>query len=105
MHAHVNIWTLNDAGNSGSDRISRQMAELLREQPGFHSYSVIRTGDQEVVVVTMFESAAQLHSAFEAISGQVRENIEHVSSGSPETRNGDVLFHLDRYDEGERRQG
>ena len=101
MHAHVNIWRLNDAGNSGSDRISREVADLLRQQPGFHSYSVVRTGDQEVVVITMFESAAQLHTALEAVQGQVRENIEHVSSGKPETRNGDVLFHLDRFDEGE----
>ncbi len=103
MHAHVNIWKLSDAGNSGSDRISREVADILRQQPGFHSYSVVRTGEQEVVVVTMFESAAQLHTALEAVSGQVRENIEHVSSGTPVTRNGDVLFHLDRFDEGERR--
>ena len=101
MHAHVNIWKLNDAGNSGSDRIAREMAEALRQQPGFHSYSVVRTADQEVVVITMFESAAQLHSALETVGGQLRENIEHVSSGRPETRNGDVLFHLDRFDEGE----
>src|SRR3712207_8732454 len=45
--------------SSGSDRISREVAELLRQQAGFHSYSVVRTGDQEVVVITMFESAAQ----------------------------------------------
>lgn len=101
MHAHVNIWKLNDAGNSGSDRISREMAEALRQQPGFHSYSVVRTDDQEVVVITMFESAAQLHAALESVGGQLRENIEHVSSGRPETRNGDVLFHLDRFEEGE----
>lgn len=99
MHAHVNIWKLNDAGSSSSDHTAREVADQMKQQPGFHSYSLIRTGEHELVVVTMFESAAQLHAAQAAIDGQTSENIQHLTSGVPEQRNGDVIFHLDSSDE------
>jgi len=93
MHAHINIWQTNEAGQSSSDRTSREVAERLREQPGFHAYTLVRTGDSEVVAITMFETPAQLHSALEAISDLTQSNIQHLSSGKPESRAGDVIFH------------
>lgn len=93
MHAHINIWQANEAGQSSSDTIARGVAERLREQPGFHSYTLVRTGDREVVAVTMFETPAQLHSALEAVRDITHGNIRQVSDGEPETRAGDVIFH------------
>jgi hypothetical protein len=95
MHAHVNIWKLNDAGTSSSDGISREIGESFSEQPGFHSYTLIRTGEREVVAVTMFETSAQLHDALQYLNSKVLENMHHVADGKPVRRDGDVVFHID----------
>jgi hypothetical protein len=95
VHAHVNIWKLNDAGTSSSDGISSQIGKVLKEQPGFHSYTLIRTDEHEVVAVTLFETSAQLHDALEMIDKQVLENMRHVAHGKPVRRAGDVVFHVD----------
>jgi heme-degrading monooxygenase HmoA len=93
MHAHINIWHTSEAGESSSDRTSREVADRLREQPGFHAYTLVRTGDREVVAITLFETAAQLHSAIEAISDITQRNIQNLSEGKPESRAGDVIYH------------
>lgn len=93
MHAHINIWQMSDAGQSSSDNVAREVAERLRTQPGFHSYTLVRTGDREFVAITLFETNAQLHSALEAVSGQTEGNIHQLAAGKPETRAGDVIYH------------
>lgn len=93
MHAHINIWQTSEAGESSSDTTSREVADRLREQPGFHAYTLVRTGDSEVVAITLFETAAQLHSAIEAISDITQSNIQNLSSGKPVSRAGDVIYH------------
>ena len=50
MHAHVNIWRLNEAGASADDAIARAVAGRLAAQPGFRSYTLVRTGEREVVL-------------------------------------------------------
>jgi heme-degrading monooxygenase HmoA len=93
MHAHINIWQMNEAGQSSSDSIAREVAQRLRSQPGFHAYTLVRTSDREVVAITLFETAAQLHTAIEAVSDLAQSNIHQVASGTPETRAGDVIYH------------
>jgi len=93
MHAHINIWRLSDAGDSSADTVSRDMAQQLREQPGFHSYTLVRTDDQEVVAVTLFETPTQLHAAMEALDNKTRSNMQHTVSGPPNHRAGEVILH------------
>jgi heme-degrading monooxygenase HmoA len=93
MHAHINIWRLTDAGASSNTNIARGVAARLREQPGFHSYSVVRTGERELIVITMFETDAQLHAALQEIDGRTLENIHHVTAGEPSHHVGDVILH------------
>jgi heme-degrading monooxygenase HmoA len=93
MHAHINIWRTNVAGQSSSDNVARGVVERLRTQPGFHSYTLVRTGDDEVVAITMFETTTQLHSAIESVSDLTQSNIHHLSAGKPETRAGEVILH------------
>lgn len=95
MHAHIGIWTLNDAGASSSDAMAREIGELLQRQGGFHSYSLVRTAEHEVVAITMFETPAQLHDALEAIDRPIRQNLRNLSSGESERRAGDVVYHIE----------
>ncbi|MDP8908508.1 MAG: antibiotic biosynthesis monooxygenase [Chloroflexota bacterium] len=93
MHAHINVWRANDAGSGGSDRLARQVAAHLRQQPGFHSYTFVKTGDAEFVAITLFETNAQLHAALDSLGEDIRENLDHVTEGRPEHHAGDVLVH------------
>lgn len=96
MHAHIGIWKLNDAGTSSSDAMAREIGELFQQQGGFHSYSLVRTDEQEVVAITMFETSAQLHDALQALDSAVRQNLRNLSGGDPERRAGDVVYHIER---------
>jgi heme-degrading monooxygenase HmoA len=92
MYAHVNIWHLNEAGDSPSDAAAQELAARLSAQPGFRSYTLIRTGEREVVAVTIFDSAGQLTAALEQAAGLVRERIDPLAAGPPERRRGEVVY-------------
>jgi heme-degrading monooxygenase HmoA len=98
MHAHVNIWHSTDAGESSSDESAKEMAAVLSQQGGFHSYTLVRSGEREFIAITLFETNAQLHTALEAAEPVVRTRVDRLTSGAPEHHQGDVLFHLDRSD-------
>lgn len=95
MHAHIGIWKLNDAGTSSSDALAREIGELFQQQGGFHSYSLVRTDEHEVVAITIFETSAQLHDALQALDNTIRQNLRNLSDGEPERRAGDVIYHLE----------
>ena len=102
MHAHVNIWHTSDAGASSSDESAREMAAVLSEQGGFHSYTLVRSGEREIIAITLFETNAQLHAALKAAEPVVRARVDRLTSGSPAHHQGDVIFHLDHRDPGTR---
>jgi heme-degrading monooxygenase HmoA len=93
MHAHVNIWQLNDAGRSGDDAVAREVSERLASQPGFRSYTLIRTGEREVVAVTVFDSASQLEAATRSAAELVEQRVHPLAAGAPERRHGEVIHH------------
>jgi hypothetical protein len=93
MYAHVNIRRLSTAGLSADDTAARELAARLGEQPGFRSYTLIRTGEREVVAVTMFESEGQLEAALGAVADLVRSRVAPLVEGEPERRRGEVLHH------------
>jgi heme-degrading monooxygenase HmoA len=95
MHAHVNIWQLNDAGRSGDDAVAREVSERLAAQPGFRSYTLIRTGEREVVAVTVFDSASQLEAATRSAAEIVERKVHPLAAGAPERRHGEVVHHRD----------
>ena len=54
MYAHVNISRLSGAGATSDDTAARELAGRLPSQPGFRSYTLVRTGEREVVAITVF---------------------------------------------------
>jgi heme-degrading monooxygenase HmoA len=94
VYAHVNIWHLNEAGESTSTAAAHTIANRLREQPGFRSYAFIRTGPREVVVVTIFETQAQLEDAIAAVAQVAHQRISPLAAGAPERRQGEVAYYL-----------
>ena len=43
IYAHVNIWQLNEPGSSTDDTAAREIGTQVSQQPGFDSYTVVRT--------------------------------------------------------------
>jgi heme-degrading monooxygenase HmoA len=92
MFAHVNIWHLSEQGSSTDDTVAREIGTQLSQQVGFRSYTVVRTGEREVVAITLFDTKDHLELAVRALSGFVRARLASLAQGEPERRAGDVLF-------------
>ncbi|HYW87874.1 MAG TPA: hypothetical protein VFB50_08900 [Chloroflexota bacterium] len=95
MYAHVNIWRLNERGSTtnNDDTAAREIGTQLSRQPGFKSYTVVRTADSEVVVVTLFDTQTQLEAAVHSVAELARQRIAPLQNGQPERRAGEVLHH------------
>lgn len=93
MYAHINIWRLNERGSSTDDTAAREIGTELSKQPGFYSYTLVRTGDDEVVAITLFDTAQHLVTATENVADLVRARVSPLAAGAPERRHGDVLYH------------
>jgi heme-degrading monooxygenase HmoA len=93
MYAHVNIWRLAEAGASTDDTASREIGTELSKQPGFRSYTLVRSGPREVVAVSVFDDRDHLERAMAEVAHFVRERVSALVEGEPERRMGYVLFH------------
>src|SRR4051812_13459916 len=94
MYAHVNIWTLSASGATSGNTAAAKIAGHLERAPGFRSYTIVRTGEREVVVVTVFDSQHQLEAALGLVSENVNRELQPLVEGSPSVRQGDVLYHV-----------
>ena len=94
MYAHVNVWRLTDEGAQWKDDTARSIGAALQVQPGFRAYTLVRTGEWEVVVMTVFASEAELEAALAAVNPLVRERVAPLTEGVLERRAGTVLVHV-----------
>jgi heme-degrading monooxygenase HmoA len=93
MFAHVNIWRLTEAGSSTDDTAAREIGTRLSQENGFHSYTVVRTGEREVVAITIFDSEQHLEAAVSNAAEFVHARVAPFTQLGPERRRGDVLYH------------
>jgi hypothetical protein len=94
MYAHVNVWRLTDEGAAWKHDAASVIGAALQVQPGFRAYTLVRTGEWELVVITVFASQAELETAIATVAPLVREKAEPLTEGVLERRQGAVLFHL-----------
>ena len=94
MYAQISVWQLSEAGESPSNAAAREVAEALRAEPGFRSYTLVRTGAHEVTSVLLFEEVEQLDAALAKIRDVVQQHVAPLTAGEPERRRGDVVYHV-----------
>ena len=94
MYAHVNVWRLTDEGAAWKDDVAHAIGAALQVQPGFRSYTLVRTAEWEVVVITVFASQPELDAALAAVAPLVRERITPLAEGVVERREGTVMVQL-----------
>jgi heme-degrading monooxygenase HmoA len=92
MYAHINVWRLNELGGSTDDTAAREIGTQLSQQAGFESYTVVRTADDEVVVMTVFDTRDALEAGLDAVAEFARQRLAPLQAGAPERRAGDVLY-------------
>ncbi len=93
MFAHVNIWRLSEAGASTDDTAAREIGTRLSQENGFRFYTLIRTGEREVVAVTVFDTEDHLNFATANLAAFVHERLAPLAAADPQRRRGDVLYH------------
>jgi heme-degrading monooxygenase HmoA len=93
-YARVNIWNLNEVGAAWDDTAARIIAAELERQPGFRSYTLVRTGEWEVVAVTVFDSEGELRAAIESIAEFARRHVVPVAEPGSDRHEGTVLCHV-----------
>jgi hypothetical protein len=94
VYAHVNIWKMNDRGAAWDDSAAREVGAVLREQPGFRSYTVIRSGEWEIIAITLFDSEAAIDAAMVAVAPLVRARVKPLAAEEPARHRGTVVHHV-----------
>jgi heme-degrading monooxygenase HmoA len=94
VYAHVNVWSMDDAGARWDDSAAREIGAALQAQPGFVAYTVVRTGEWEVVAVSVFDTERALEAAIEAVTPTVRERLAPLAIEVRHRYEGRVLYHL-----------
>jgi hypothetical protein len=92
-YAHVNVWQLGEGDDPADQTAATAIAGRLRAQPGFRSYTVVRTGEHEIVAVTVFDSESQLRVALDAVDDLVRGRVRPLAAAPPRRHAGPVVHH------------
>ncbi len=71
-------------------KIQRGFVPLISHLPGFINYYVFPSGDDEVVVISMFDSEAHASDSTALAAKWVTENIAHLYSAPPEILQGEA---------------
>jgi len=70
----------------------RERASGLRQQPGFVSYTAIRTGDREAIALTLWDTEPQAEQGARSADRWNRANVASLLE-SAEAYLGEVLIH------------
>jgi len=72
-------------------RAETGLGQMLKQMPGFHSYSVFDAGEGVGGSITLFESREAAIAANEKALAWIRASLTDVIGGEPEITMGEVL--------------
>ncbi len=74
-----------------AERVQTGFVPLMRELEGFKGYYLLDGGQDEVITISMFDSADAALVSNEKAADWVRHNVLELARGMPEVMVGDVL--------------
>jgi hypothetical protein len=74
-----------------AQRVRDSFVPLMRELAGFRGYYLLDGGPDEVIAISMFDSADEALISNEKAADWVRNNVMQFVRGMPEVMVGDVL--------------
>jgi heme-degrading monooxygenase HmoA len=75
-----------------AQRVQSGFVPLMREMAGFRGYYLLAGGSDELIAISMFDSADEALASNEKAADWVRNNVMEFARGMPEVMVGDVLF-------------
>jgi heme-degrading monooxygenase HmoA len=92
QHVRVALYTFkSDTIDEVIRRAETGMLPTFRRQPGFVSYSVVKTGDNSAISITVWQSREQAEAAVQTAASWVRENIASMVE-TVQNHIGDLAF-------------
>ena len=74
-----------------AQRVRDSFAPLMQELAGFRGYYLLDGGPDELIAISMFDSADEALASNEKAADWVRNNVMEFVRGIPEVMVGDVL--------------
>ena len=74
-----------------AQRVRDGFVQLIRELPGFRGYYLLQGEPNELIAISMFDSADQALVSNEKAADWVRNNVIEFARGLPDVMVGDVL--------------
>jgi heme-degrading monooxygenase HmoA len=74
-----------------AQRVREGFVPLIRELAGFRGYYLLQGGSDELIAISMFDSADEALVSNEKAADSVRNNVMEFARGLPEVMVGDVL--------------
>jgi len=74
-----------------AQRVRDGFVPLMREMAGFRGYYLLDGGPDELIAISMFDSAGEALASNEKAADWVRNNVMEFVRGIPEVMVGDVL--------------
>lgn len=93
MHVSVRKYVIRGSMDELLNRIREGFVPIVRDAPGFKSYSVVRVRGNDVVTISVFENQAQARQSNELAADWVRENVASFVDGPPEIISGEMAIH------------
>ncbi len=93
MYASVRKYAIRGSMDELLKRIREGFVPIVRNAPGFKSYSVVRVRGNDVVTISVFDNQAQARQSNELAAEWVRENVASFAEGPPEVTFGEMAIH------------
>jgi hypothetical protein len=74
-----------------AQRVRDGFVPLMRELAGFRGYYLLEGGPDQIIAISMFDSADEALLSNEKATDWVRNNVMEFARGMPEVMVGDVL--------------
>ncbi len=93
MYVSVRKYTIRGSMDELLKRIGEGFVPILKNAPGFKSYSVVRVRGNDVMTISVFESQAQAKESDGLAAEWVRENVASFADGPPVITFGEMVIH------------
>ena len=93
MHVSIRKYAIRGSMDELLKRIREGFVPIVRNVPGFKSYSVVKLRGNGVVTISVFESQAQAMHSNDLAADWVRENVASFADGPPEITSGEMVIH------------
>jgi len=75
------------------DKVDTEFLEMLREMPGFVSYYLVQTHEDQVTTVSVFDSQEEAEESNKVALGWIKENLGPFIQGPVQAVAGRVSVH------------